>query len=192
MTSRVGSWLATALLALWCSACVGGQSTDSEAGTDGTDGSEATEAECPPGCGTDAPFLQVGENTAASTDESAFRTFDDGDATVVFGGSNGFWMVVVAGRTNQLGCCVDRVDVETTAVRTDGMLIGQLKFKRRPVVVGADGNRYILNLFLAFPGTEDTWLDQTADITLKVTSSDGDGSDEVFEDTARVVLRRSR
>ncbi|MFT5431566.1 MAG: hypothetical protein ACI9OJ_002263 [Myxococcota bacterium] len=174
------------LCATSLASCVGG--SDSESSDE--DAQEAA-TECAPGCGSDEAFATLGQNALQTIDETGWRNFIEVDgqleAHVIRGSGNGFWMVVLAVQTNQFGCCVDRVDLDASATRLDGVPVAELRRKRVPVIAAADGDRYVVNIFLIFPGPEDGWKDQDVFLRVALTPETGGASVAINQ---RVTLRK--
>ncbi len=71
-------------------------------------------------------------------------------------------MLVLAAATDQLPAEVDRVNVIARLVdTTDSTVFGELELKKRPVFVGPDGVRYLLNVWLVL-GEPSVWAEKTA------------------------------
>ncbi len=119
------------------------------------------------------PVFYVGYNEAGQVDPTAFTRPDDASTIPVVLGTQGSWMVVVAGMTNQLPCCVDRVDL-TASVGVPGEVpLGRIKLKRRPVFRDASGDQYIMNIFLVVPPDPEEWDSQNVELSLEITPHEG-------------------
>ncbi|MFT5431567.1 MAG: hypothetical protein ACI9OJ_002264 [Myxococcota bacterium] len=190
-----------AVSAILCFSMVSGCSADAESSEDaGT----TTDTGCDPSCPDDvsgsmirdSPDMDSGEplvaayhigtNVPGETSSQYFTVAESGMTVSAVLGSQGAWMVVVAARTNQFGCCVKRVDVEASITGTDGTVHGQLKYKRRPLFDGGDGFRYLMNTFVVV-GDPAMWAGAEADMSLSITPTDGG---ETLESTVRVSMKQ--
>lgn len=131
------------------------------------------------------PIFEIGTNAAGQTASAFFTAAVEGVAIQVVRGSQGAWMFVVAARTNQLAAGTKRVDVEARLTPPGMSPFGSLKFKKRPVFPGENGNLYLMNVFLVV-SSDMGWDGQEADLFLTVTGENG----EVLTDTVRVVLEK--
>ena len=118
------------------------------------------------------PTFDLGQNDPGQTDSAFFQYFEDGMDGSVMKGPQGAWMLVLAARTNQFGCCLERVDVRVSVDGIDGTQYANLRYKRRPLYPGADGQLYLMNVFVVV-GDPEVWDGQFAEITFSITPDVG-------------------
>jgi len=133
------------------------------------------------------PIFQVGYNEAGQVDPTAFVAPANATDIPVVLGTQGSWMVVVAGMTNRLPCCVDRVDLTATVGVKDQVPLGKIKLKRRPVFRTANGDQYIMNIFLVVPPDPQDWDGLPVTLSLDITPHEGG---ETLSAETNVVLRQ--
>jgi hypothetical protein len=159
-----------------CEGCV----DPATASSDVTTTSDATPSQAP-------PVFEVGYNQAGQVDPTAFMPSTDQSEMPVVLGTQGSWMVVVAGMTNRLPCCVDRVDLTATVGVKDEVPLGKIKLKRRPVFRNSDGDQYIMNIFLVVPPDPVDWDGKTVELSLELTPHEGG---ETLKTSSEVILQQ--
>jgi hypothetical protein len=129
------------------------------------------------------PFFDIGTNQAGESASAFFTAAVAGQTFQVVKGAQGSWMFVVAARTNQLAAGTKRVDVEARLTPPDKPQFGSLKFNKRPVFPGENGNLYLMNVFMIL-SNDLGWDGHEADLFLTLTGENG----EVLTDTQRIIL----
>ena len=137
--------------------------------------------------GQATPIFEVGYNQAGQVDPTAFMASSDQSEMPVVLGTQGSWMVVVAGMTNRLPCCVDRVDLTATVGVKNEVPLGKIKLKRRPVFRNSDGDQYIMNIFLVVPPDPEDWDGKTVELSLELTPHEGG---ETLMTSSEVILQQ--
>ncbi|MBT9557112.1 MAG: hypothetical protein IV100_13830 [Myxococcales bacterium] len=151
------------------------------------DGSECVPSACARSGTAAKPSFQVGTNEAGVIDVGAFEEAKDTSEVPVILGGQGAWMVVLAVATNQLDCCVDRINIRAQLATVDGSeVLGMINYRRRPLVSGDDGMRYLMNTWMVL-GDETKWKDKSAVLTLSVEPY---GGGPILEKTVTVTLRK--
>ncbi len=134
------------------------------------------------------PVFRVGTNEAGETDPMHFLEAVDGAPVKAVLGGQGAWMVVVAAATNQF-CCVDRVNVKAQLASPDGTTVyGQLQYRKRPVFEGAEGMRYLMNVWLVLPADDTVWNGKEAVLHVELEPY---GGGLVLTKDVKVVLQKS-
>ncbi len=151
------------------------------------DATECLPSACTPSGEAPEPEFKIGTNEAGLIEVAAFtEAIDQAEVPVIFGGQ-GAWMVVLAVATNQLDCCVERVNIRAQLATVDGSnVLGMINYRRRPLLKGDDGKRYLMNTWMVL-GDEAKWKDQSAVLTL---SFEPYGGGPILEKTVTVTLRK--
>jgi len=134
------------------------------------------------------PELQVyeiGYNEAGKTAAHTFTMVETGSVAPIVKGTQGAWMLVIAARCNALPPGKNRVTVEAELGPPGETPYGKLKYKRRPVLDGGDGFRYLMNVFLVVSNNEE-WDEQETALTVSIETEDG----QKFEQTQMIHLRK--
>ena len=143
---------------------------------------------CPAFAQRAKPTLRVGIRPTDARSVADFQPFENkGIVPVVFGG-NGAWMLTLAVATDGFDCCVDRVNVRASLTSIDcGRNFGMINLRRRPLVAGPDGLRYVFNVWLVV-GDVEYWDGEEALLTVSVESY---GGGETLEQTFTVTPKKA-
>lgn len=156
-----------------------------------TGGPDGTGTLTPPTDDGTAPapdLYEIGTNIAGKTSPVAFDQAADGGNVDVVLGSQGAWMVVVAARTNMFPDDVKRVDVEASVTPPGGTAYGKLKFKKRPLLNGGDGYKYLMNVFLVVSNNLE-WNGQQAILSVKLSAPEGVGGPEITDEVTVTLVQ---
>jgi hypothetical protein len=152
-----------------------------------SDVSECVPSACAPSGAAAQPSFKIGTNEAGVIDVEAFEEAVDNSEVPVILGGQGAWMVVLAVATNELDCCVDRINIRAQLATVDGSeVLGMINYRRRPLLAGDDGMRYLMNTWMVL-GDEAKWKDKSAVLTLSVEPY---GGGPLLEKTVTVTLRK--
>lgn len=117
------------------------------------------------------PVFELGYNEQGKVTPDHFFAAQDGMEAPIVKGSQGAWMLVVAARSNQWPD-VDKVNVEAEIGPAGQPVFGKLKYKKRPLLDGGDGFKYLMNVFLVV-SNDQAWDGQLADFTVILETTDG-------------------
>lgn len=141
----------------------------------------------PPDIPSGKETYELGTNIQGKTSPLAFTVLTTGATAPIVKGSQGAWMLVVSARTDLLAPGTKRVDIEAELGPPGGEPYGKLKFKRRPVLDGGDGFRYLMNVFLVVSNNEE-WNGQEADLRVVM---EEEATGIKLEETVRIVLEKT-